>query len=328
MDTYKVGILYTTSQETPPYDILPEHEEAIRNRIPGLQVIRAHEESELVQKGTDCDVLLTWGRYRPAMFASAATRLKWIHLLSAGFDGVITIPEIRDKRIRLTSTRGIHGLPIAEHTLGMMLMLTRGLHLLRDWQHQEEWRRYLEADEIAGKTVAILGIGEVGRVVAQKCKAMGMRVLGLDARPVDENFLDDFYLAKDLLKVLSQSDYVVISVPLTPETRDWIGEKELHAMKSSAFLFNVARSPIVNGPALVKALKEGWIAGAGLDTPNPEPLPKGHELWSLPNVIISPHMAANSPYYMHRAVKVFCENLDRFNQGKPLLFEFDWDKGY
>jgi phosphoglycerate dehydrogenase-like enzyme len=281
-----------------------------------------------VQKGADCDVLLTWGMYRPALFVSAATHLKWIHALSAGFDGVISIPEIRDKQIRLTSTRGIHGLPIAEHTLCMMLMLTRGFHKLRDWQHQGEWRKYLPADEIAGKTVAILGVGEIGRVIAQKCKLMGMRVLGVGRRPVVEKSLDGFYLTKDLLAVLSQSDYVVISVPLTPETWGWIGERELHSMKKSAFLFNVARGPIVDGQALVKALKEGWIAGAGLDTPNPDPLPKGHELWSLPNVIISPHMAGSSPYYMHRAVKVFCENLDRFNQEKPLLFEFNWDKGY
>lgn len=328
MNVRKVGILYTADRGTPLNDILPEHEEAIRNTLPGLQVVRAHEESELLQRGTDCDVLLTWGMYRPSLFASAATRLKWIHVLSAGFDGVMSIPEIRDKRIRLTSTRGIHGLTIAEHTLCMMLMFTRGFHMYRDWQHQREWRRYNQADEIAGKTVAVVGVGEIGRVIAQKCKLLDMRVLGVGRRAVEEKFLDGFYLAKDLPAALSLSDYVVIAVPLTPETRGWFGERELHSMKKSAYLFNVARGPIVDGQALVKALKEGWIAGAGLDTVDPEPLPKEHELWSLPNVIISPHAAAISPYYMHRAVKVFCENLDRFDQGKPLLFEFNWDKGY
>ena len=186
-------------------------------------------------------------------------------MLSAGFDGIINLPEVSAARMTITATKGIHGLPIAEHTIGMMLMFLRGFNLLRDQQKKKEWKRFLGADELEGKTVGIVGVGEIGKGIARKCKLLGMKVLGAGPRPVQNEYLDGFYLTQDLPSMLAQADFLILVCPLTASTRGMIGEKELQAMKSSAFLFNLARGPVVNHQALLKAFKEGWIAGAGLD---------------------------------------------------------------
>ena len=328
MAVTKVGILYKPDVNVNPLDILPEHEEMIRKVVPHATVVRAREEEELLDFAPECEVLCTWGMYKPKKFVTAAKHLKWVHVLSAGFDGIINLPEVSAARMTITATKGIHGLPIAEHTIGMMLMFLRGFNLLRDQQKKREWKRFLGADELEGKTVGIVGVGEIGKVIARKCKLLGMKVLGAGPRPVQNEYLDCFYLTQDLPSMLAQADFLILVCPLTASTRGMIGEKELQAMKSSAFLFNLARGPVVNHQALLKALKKGWIAGAGLDALDPEPLPPESELWDLPNVIISPHMSAISPYYMQRAAKVFADNLGRFDRGEPLLYRFDWEKGY
>ncbi len=291
-------------------------------------MVRALDEKDLIKSGSDSEVLLTWGMYRPAEFCRAANNLKWIHALSAGVDGLIAVPEIRGRRIRLTATKGIHGLTIAEHTLGMILSFARGFHVLRERQRNREWQKYLEADEVQGKTVGILGLGHIGRAIAHKCKVIGMRVIALDIQPVEDKSVDRYYPAQDAATLLQESDYVVITLPLTPDTYHLVGEKHLRAMKKSARLINVARGKIVDEQALIRALKEGWIAGAGIDVFETEPLPPASDLWSLPNVIVSPHMSAISPYYMDRAIAVFCENLTRFAQGRELLFEINWESGF
>ena len=199
---------------------------------------------------------------------------------------------------------------------------------MREQQGQKIWKKYLEADEIHGKTVGILGLGNIGRVIAQKCKSMGMRVIALDIQPVEDTMVDRAYSVRDALSLMQESDYVVITLPLTPDTERLVGEAQLRAMKRTAYLINVARGRIVDEPALIKALAEGWIAGAGLDVFESEPLPPTSPLWSLPNVILSPHMSAISPYYMDRAIAVFCENLQRFIRGEALLYELNWDTGF
>ena len=324
----KVAILYTGDPNVGPFDITPEDEANIRAVVPHATVFRAREEAELLDFAPGCEVLCTWGMYKPAKFVAAARHLQWIHVLSAGFDGILSLPEVCDHRMTITATKGIHGLPIAEHTLGMMLMFVRGLHLLRDRQNRKEWRRFMEADELAGKTIGIVGVGEIGKVMAQKYKLLGMKVLGTGPRPVQNENLDHFYLIHDLEQMLAQCDFVALACPLTAATRGMIGEKQLRAMKPTAYLLNLARGAVVDHAALLRALQAGWIAGAGLDALDPEPLPETSAFWTLPNVIISPHMSAISPYYMHRAIQVFAENLARFDQGKPLLYRFDWDRGY
>jgi phosphoglycerate dehydrogenase-like enzyme len=328
MSAHTIGILYRADPLHLHLDVLPEHIDTIRRTVPEARVVRAVHEDDLVTTGADAEVLLTWGLYRPAAFCRAAINLQWIHALSAGVDGLIAVSEISGRRIRLTSTKGIHGLPISEHVLGMLLSFARGFHVLREQQGRKEWKKYLEADEICGKTVGILGLGNIGRVVAQKCKLIGMRVVALDVQSVEDKSVDRFYPVREALNLLRESDYVVLNLPLTPDTDHLIGETQLRAMKKTAYLINVARGRIVDEQVLIKALTEGWIAGAGLDVFETEPLPPTSALWSLPNVIISPHMSAISPSYMDRAIAVFCENLQRFVHGDALLYELNWDTGF
>lgn len=328
MSVNKVGILYKADTNANPLDVMPEQVAEIRAVVPHATVVRAYEEAELLDFAPECEALCTWGMYRPAKFVALAKNLKWIHVLSAGFDGIISLPEVSSRRMTITSTKGIHGLPMAEHTICMMLMYVRGFHLLRDRQQNKIWRRFLEADELAGQTVGIVGVGEIGKVLAQKCKALGMRVLGTGPRPVQNPDLEKFYLIDEIDKMLPQCDFLVLVCPLTAKTRAMISEKQLQLMKPTAMLLNLSRGPVVDHVALVRGLKEGWIGGAGLDALEPEPLPETSELWSMPNVILSPHMSAISPHYMIRAARVFADNLARFDQGKPLLYQFDWDRGY
>lgn len=328
MSVKKVAILYKADANVNPLDIMPEQEAEIRAVVPHATVVRAREEAELLDFAPECEAICTWGMYKPAKFVSLAKNLKWIHVLSAGYDGIINLPDVSSRRLTVTCTKGIHGLPMAEHTICMMLMYVRGFHLLRDRQQNKIWRRFLEADELAGKTLGIVGVGEIGKVVAQKCKALGMRVIGTGPRPVQNPDLDQFFLIDDIDKMLPQCDFLVLVCPLTGKTRGMIGEKQLQLMKPTSMVLNLARGPVVDHVALVRGLKEGWIAGAGLDALDPEPLPETSELWSMPNVILSPHMSAISPYYMIRAARVFADNLARFDQGKPLLYQFDWDRGY
>ncbi len=324
----RVGILYRPDPLHLHLDILPQHLDRIRETLPGVGVIHASEESVLLDTGLDCEVLLTWGMYRPAAFCRAAKDLRWVHALSAGVDGLVALAELRDRKVRVTASKGIHGLPIAEHVLAILLSFARGFHVLRERQRQREWRKYLEADEIYGKTVGILGVGNIGRTVAQKCRAMGMRVLGLRLSGREDPSADRVFPVSGLFDLLRESDYVVITLPLTSETHHLIGREQLRAMKPAAVLINVARGAIVDEPALVEALKAGRIAGAGLDVFESEPLAPTSELWALPNVLISPHMSAISPYYMDRAIAVFCENLARFTRGEKLLYELNWETGF
>jgi len=324
----RIAILYRPDPLHLYLDILGSHLEVIHSTGLAGYIVRASDERELLSSGSDCDVLLTWGMYRPAAFCGAASELKWIHALSAGVDGLTTVPEIASRRIRVTATKGIHGLPMAEHVLGMILSFARGFHVLGDQQRRKEWKKFLKADEIQGKTVGILGLGNIGRIVAQKCKLMGTKVIALRLQSTGDPSVDRLYPAEEILSFMAESDYVVITLPLTPDTHHLIGEKELRAMKQNACLINIARGKIVDERALIDALKAGRIAGAGLDVFESEPLPAASELWGLPNVIVSPHMAALSPYYMDRAIAVFCENLARFARGDRMLYEFNWNAGY
>jgi len=175
-------------------------------------------------------------------------------------------------------------------------------------------------DETCDKTVGIVGLGMIGMYVAQKCKQLGIRVLGFDLMPIENQWVDRCYTGDGLHKLLEESDFVILNVALTPETQNMIGEKELIAMKKSAYLINVARGGIVDEKALIKALKDKTIAGAGLDVFTEEPLSKDSPLWDMENVIITPHIAARSPYYMDRTTKVIIDNITRYLNGEPMLF--------
>ncbi|MFC1870556.1 D-2-hydroxyacid dehydrogenase, partial [Chloroflexota bacterium] len=226
--------------------------------------------------------------------------------------------------------RGAIASPMAEQVMCFIFALAKNVpHLLENKRHKQ-WERFMTM-ELYDRTVGIIGLGAVGGQVTRLAKGIGMRVIATEMAATRQGSniwgVDELYPGHALLEMLPESDFVVVSAPLTTETRAMIGEKELRAMKPTAFLINVARGKLINEPVLIKALKEGWIAGAGLDVFETEPLPADSELWELPNVILSSHSSgstANNP----KLVGLFCQNLRRYLAGKQLINVVDKEKGF
>jgi phosphoglycerate dehydrogenase-like enzyme len=225
---------------------------------------------------------------------------------------------------------GIHSTPIGEFVLQLMLMFSKQAPLCFQLKQEKQWER-LGTTVLRSRTVGIVGLGHIGREVARLGKAFGMKVMATRrsaGRAASARYVDVLLPPGQLTRLLSESDFVVICVPLTPETNGLIGEEELGAMKPSAYLINVARGKIVDEEALVKALQEKRIAGAGLDVFATEPLPTDSKLWELPNVILSPHISGGMEDYSEQATGIFCENLKRYLRGERLINVVSKEKGY
>ncbi len=265
----------------------------------------------------------------PDALRRQAPHLRWVQLTSAGVDRAAR-SGLLESDFLVTSASGLHATPIGEYVLCVMLMFCKGAPRFVRAQDRREWVRYMP-QELYGKTVGIVGLGHIGAEVARLTKAFGCRVIATrrsaTSRTKDE-LIDELLPPSELPALLGESDFVVLAVPLTPETRHLIGEAELRAMKPAGVLINIARGPVVDEAALVRALKEGWIAGAGLDVFEQEPLPPESELWGLENVILSPHISGGTEIYNQRAVDIFCENLRRYLAGEPLMNLADPERGY
>ena len=274
------------------------------------------------------EVIYGWIHHFPKKLLERTPRLKWIQTMSAGVD--LLPEEIRRGRVRIVSASGLHGTAMGEMALEIMLMFAKDASACFRMKQGKEWRRF-KPNLLKDRTVGILGLGVVGREIARLCKAFGMKVIGIrrsgqPEQPFPE--VDRVYPPERLLEVLAESDFVILALPLTKETRSLIGEKELQGMKPTAFLINLARGAIVDEGALVRALEEKWIAGAGLDVFIKEPLPAESRLYELPNMIFSPHISGDIPDYELHATEVFCENLRRYLAGEPFLHEVDQEKEY
>ncbi|QDR81498.1 D-2-hydroxyacid dehydrogenase [Sporomusa termitida] len=290
--------------------------------------ITVADESSALEKMSTCHILVTWGWLETRPLYQAAPHLEWIHALSAGVERLI-FPEIQAADILLTNSKGIHGIPVAEHVLALMLAFNRGLPVSIRQQEVKQWQR-MPTSELHDQTIAIVGLGSIGREIAKKAKALSMKVLASKQEITTELFVDKLYPADNdsLLEMLGQADFVVIALPLTEHTHNLIGLPHFAAMKPSAYFFNIARGNIVNEADLIAALQQQLIQGAGLDVFTTEPLPADNPLWDMPNVIITPHMASLSPAYLDRAVKLFADNLTRFVQGRDMINLVDKIKGY
>jgi phosphoglycerate dehydrogenase-like enzyme len=275
----------------------------------------------------DAEVIFAFRLPRDVL--ARAPKLKWIQVMSAGVDRFLA-GELRQSSVMLTNVSGIHATPIAEFVISFMLMFVKQAPLYFDLKQKKRWQRVTPA-VLRSKTVGIVGLGSIGREVARLSKAFGMRVIatrrsaksGMRARNVD------LMLPREQLpQLLSDSDFVAITLPLTPETEKLIGEAELRAMKPTAYLINIGRGRIIDEEALIRALSEGWIAGAGLDVFATEPLPTESKLWELPNVILSHHVSGGMEDYNVEATELFCENLKRYLEGKRLLTLVGKKRGY
>ncbi len=270
-----------------------------------------------------------YGLILPQNLLTRAPRLKWVQTMSAGVDRFARM-DIWQSPVTITGVSGIHATPIGEFVLELMLMFAKGAPLCFQMKQKHEWKRFTPS-VLRGKTVGIVGLGSIGREVARLSQAFGMRVVA-NRRSATQSkrarYVDMLLPAGQLNELISESDYVVVATPLTPETRGLIGEKELRAMKPSAYIINIGRGGLVDEEALIRALNENRIAGAGLDVVATEPLPPESPLWDFDNVILSPHVAGGMEDYMERATEVFCENLSRYLSGKKLLNVIDKKRGY
>jgi phosphoglycerate dehydrogenase-like enzyme len=239
-------------------------------------------------------------------------------------------PSLGEANVAVTSTKGIHAYPMAEFVMGAILAFEKGVPRMLRSQREHRWDRFM-VEELMGKTMVLLGVGEIGRGTARLAKAFGIQTVGVGRRatgdaPAPE--LDERVSADALPGVLSRADYVVASLPLTTRTRGSISEQAFRAMKRSAIFVNVGRGKTVDEVALTRALQEGWIGAAALDVFEQEPLPSESPLWDLPNVLISPHMGSDTDRYMERMTEVLYDNLVRYAEGRPLRNVVDPKEGY
>lgn len=301
-----------------------QDEERIRAAAPEADFTFAARIGDVADRLPEAHVVA--GSLDPAAFA-AAGRLRWLHSWAAGVDGVL-FPELVASPVVLTSSKGNGAVPLAEHALMLMLMLDRDAPRWLRAQEARRWDRYRHG-ELAGATCAIVGTGGAGSALARRAAAFDMRVLGLRRHPERaEPHVERMYGPGEVTAFVAEADFVVVTAAATPLSRGLLGYDAFRAMKPSARYVCVSRGGIADDAALLTALRQGWIAGAGLDAHAVEPLPADSPFWSLPNVIITPHNGATTAQTQRRGVDLFVADLARFVRGEPLRGVVDKTAGY
>ena len=302
------------------------HLERLRNAGDDVEVMIASSAEEGLVLMPEADVLV--GGFTPELYRRAE-RLRWVQSWSAGVDGVL-FKEFVDSDIRLTSAKGTVGVHLAEHAMALLFSLTRGIATaVREarWDNRMVIRK--SSWELIDRTMGIIGLGGTGRDLALRASAFGTRIIAVDPEDVDvPGCVESCWKTDRLYDLLAESDIVAVCAPLTPDTEGLLDDRAFSAMREHALLINVTRGRIVDEAALLAALKENRIGGVGLDVAPQEPLPETHELWSLPNVVITPHTAGGSPNRDDRLLDLITDNIERFRRGDPLLSEIDKRKGY
>ena len=317
--------------------------ERIRAAAPGARIVTVSAEGLADASLDDVEVMLRGWLSSDAFdrILARAPRLSWVHSATSGVERALT-PAARERGVVVTNARGVFSRPIAEYVLMMILAVSRRLPQLLELQRERTWQP-LEGAELRDVTVGIVGLGSIGRAVGALATAFGCRVVAVRRRsgegtaasgPDDEGrVLGELMLARvggpeTLPELLAESDFIVLAAPLTPETEEMINAETLAMVKPGAWLINVARGRLVDERALLRALVDGDLGGAVLDTFRDEPLVPTSPFYDLPNVIVTPHTAWSSGRVLDRSVELFCENLRRFAAGEPLLNVVDPNAGY
>ena len=295
----------------------------------GSHLVFGRHPDDFAAAASEAEVLLSCSAGRDVLRSlfRAAPRLRWMHVLSAGVDNVL-FPELVDGPVPLTNGRGAFSATLSEWVIAAVLFFAKDLRrLLRD-QAARRWDPF-DVEAVQGRTLGIVGYGDIGRAIAERLRGLGMEVLGVRRRAAAPDALGTTIVgAGQLAQVLSRSDYVVVAAPLTPETRGLIGPAAFEAMKPTAVFINVGRGPVVDEAALVDALRAGRIRGAALDVFEHEPLPPDSPFYALENVLLSPHCADHTAGWREVSMRLFLENLARFRAGEPLRNVVDKRRGY
>ncbi len=332
MPTEPVNVLATTPIEQEYIDQIAAVSPRIKVRDVSNLCRADYEGSEA--PGGEFDGILAegnviYGHRLPRDFASRMPQLKWVQVMSAGVDRFLDT-GLRQSPAILTNVSGIHATPIGEFVLEQMLMFAKGAARCFEMKQNKQWGRFTST-VLRGKTVGVIGLGEIGREVARLSKAFGMRVIATrrsTKRETRARNVDVLLPSDGLHRVLAESDFVVIALPYTKETDSVIGRAEFEAMKTSAYIINIGRGRIIDEDAMVDALSENRIAGAGLDVFATEPLPSSSKLWELPNLHFSPHVSGGMEDYNAQATDLFCRNMERFLAGRRLFNVVGKRRGY
>jgi phosphoglycerate dehydrogenase-like enzyme len=300
----------------------------LREAVPGVEVVGASSAEQAATAVPGADVVI--GFCTPEVVA-AAKDLRWIQLMSAGVEHCVSIPGVRERKLVITNMQRVMGPVIAEHVIGMVLALNRGIPSYLAKQPAGEWDPAAAGGlRVAkGKTMLVAGLGGIGTEIARRAHALGMRVVATRASgKTGPDFVAYVGGPDELLKLAADADVVVNALPLTPATTNLFDAKFFAAMKAGALFINIGRGRSVVTDDLVAALRGKRLAGVGLDVTEPEPLPKDHPLWRLPNVIVTPHVAAQSDLGREAHWRIVRENLRRYAAGEPLLSVVDVGRGY
>ena len=306
--------------------------EAIRRRWPEMHVVHLPDYSRLAEELPDTDIFVGYS-LRPEQL-KVAPKLKWIHSTAAGVSQ-LAYPELRHSGVLVTNPSGVFSVPMAEHTMGMMLALARNFpdsvrHQDRaNWGQQEITDQPQRLAELNGNVLLIVGFGSIGHELARRAKAFDMRVWGVSRTGKgDASLAERVAPVSELHKVLPEADYVIIAAPETPDTKKLIGPNEFALMKRGACVINVSRGTLLDEAALIRALEEGRLAGAALDVTETEPLPPQSPLWKAPRVFITPHTSAMSDRLWLRQTEMLVDLLERWFDGREMYNVVDLDAGY
>ncbi|WP_460452730.1 D-2-hydroxyacid dehydrogenase [Arenimonas aestuarii] len=303
--------------------------DTLRELAPGARIEAASDDDARRRRQlARADVVI--GGCSAANFADAPA-LRWYQAMSVGVENCIAVPGLADRGLVLTNMQRTSAPPIAEHAIAMTMALARGLPTYGRAQQAGEWQRgaFTHARELGGRTLLVVGLGGIGTEVARRADGLGMRVIATrNSGRLGPDFVAKVGLPDELLALAAEADVVVNAAPLTPATTDLFDAEFFNTMKPGGYFINIARGRSVVQDDLVAALRSGQLGGAGLDVTDPEPLPAGHPLWSMPNVIITPHIAGNSDRDDERFWLLINENLRRYVAGDALLNVVDIERGY
>ncbi|HVD31609.1 MAG TPA: D-2-hydroxyacid dehydrogenase [Methylomirabilota bacterium] len=301
--------------------------ETVTARFPEDRILAIADEKGL-GAAADAEVAFSGNNPRRVrQLLDATPKLRWYHTVSAGVENM-PLPELAQRGIVLTNNSGSYDIQIAEHLMAFVFAASRQLHRYRDNQRASDWKEQ-QHQELRDATIVVYGMGSIGGEIARLASAVGMRVIGVRRKAgPSEPGIDRVVAADRLAEVVGEADYLAIAAPLTSATRGAISREVISRMKPTAWIMNIARGAIVDEPAMVEALQAKRIAGAALDVFTTEPLPKESPLWTLENVIITPHHSGSSPRAGERTLALFAENLRRYKAGEPLMNRVDFEAGY
>ena len=302
-------------------------------RLPAeTRLVVSRDRERLCEAAPEADVIFNAEFRDPTLLFDTfarATRVRWVHNLAAGVEKILS-REIIESSVPLTNGRGVFRRALGEWAVGAMLFFAYDLRRALRSQGAGIWDRF-EHEELHGKTLGIIGYGEIGRSVAEHARPFGMRILALRRNPeraAGDVLVDAVYPSSQIDEMIAQCDYITVTAPLTADTRGLVGSRQIAAMRPSAVIINVGRGPVIEEAALIEALESNTIRGAALDVFDVEPLPAGHPFYRLENVLMSAHGADNLPDSRERGGEFFVENFERFENNQPLQNVVDKSAGY